>query len=545
MDKARGFTIVELLVAIVIIGILGTLALVSYSTILSRTYISAVKSDLSANDKKAKSYLAKYGSFPTQLDAKNCPSAPTADSNFCFQNSSQTTILSYTGSSTAYTLTMGPPSSNPNNPIFVVTPSISPTQLVTFAVRLNNGGVDSPNNIIKTTDGGVAVSGIVNAYYSPTGDPPPCSASSCQGTGSALIAKFNSSGSLSFARGWNGSSQEDELKTVVQTSDGGYIAAGTAHTAGISDNDGLLVKYNADGSKAWDKLIGNTTSDNAYSVVEAKSPESGFVVSGKVSSVGYVAKFSTSGSLDWYTSLTGISVDTALANTSDGGYVLAGNNFLIKLNSLGAVSWSKSWSNTTNLSYTQSVQQTSDGGYIYAGSTNSYGSGGNDAYLIKFDSGGNFSWARTWGGTGNEYGYSVIQTIDGGYAIAGSNSNNDAFFAKFDSTGNLTWSREFGLQSGGGEVATSIVQMSDGGYAITGDTYSYQAEGDIFIARYDNYGSMTSCDTTLCRTITGTTTSPTITINTTSITTGSTSPNIVAGGISLDSLTPTIIQMAF
>jgi len=539
----RGFTIVELLVAVVIIGILGTLAIISYAGIIDRTYVSAVKSDLTGNDKKAKAYLAKYGSFPTALDSNNCPSAPVVDKNFCFNKSSATTIISYSGSKSTYTLFMGPSDSNSGQPSYAITPDQSPyVATTTFALRLNKT-VDSGNVISKTSDGGFVVPGIVDAYYSATGDPPPCSAGGCQGTGSALVAKFSSTGTLSWAKGWDGSSQEDEMEQVIQSSDGGYVGVGTAHTAGISDNDALLVKYDSSGNKLWDLLIGNTTSDSGFSVVEAQSPDTGYIVSGKLSTSGFVAKFSVSGSLVWYTSLSGISVDTDLANTSDGGYVLAGNNFIMKLSSTGAVSWTKTWTNATNISYTQSIQQTSDGGYLYAGSTSTYASAGNDAYMMKFDSSGNFSWARTWGGAGDDWGYQAIQTNDGGYAVVGKDGNGYAFFAKFDSTANLSWSKEFGVTANK-STAKSIAQLSDGSYAMAGNIYDYDIKGDIFIARYDALGNIVNCNSNLCRGITGTSNSPVITVSIGSVTTGSTAPSIVSAGITLNTLTPTITFMA-
>ncbi|TET19313.1 hypothetical protein E3J74_07045 [Candidatus Bathyarchaeota archaeon] len=110
------------------------------------------------------------------------------------------------------------------------------------------------------------------------------------------------------------------------------------------------------------------------------------------------------------------------------------------------------WNQTyggANADHARSVIQTADGGYAIAGYTYSYGAGGWDSWLVKIDSAGNMQWNQTYGGTFDEDTWSMVQTSDGGYALAGSTHSYtagglDFWLVKTDAFG-LTEAFELGL----------------------------------------------------------------------------------------------------
>jgi len=103
--------------------------------------------------------------------------------------------------------------------------------------------------------------------------------------------------------------------------------------------------------------------------------------------------------------------------------------------------------------YALSIIQSSDGGYIVAGETLSFGAGGSDIYVVKLDSGGNVQWAKTIGGSNNDgsvsffYGaVSITQSSDGSYVVAGSTQSFgagsfDFYVVKMDANGNVCFSQ--------------------------------------------------------------------------------------------------------
>ena len=124
---------------------------------------------------------------------------------------------------------------------------------------------------------------------------------------------------------------------------------------------------------------------------------------------------------------------------------------------------------------TSEIGSAADGGYIMAGYTDSYGAGLYDLYLVKTDSEGTAEWSRTYGGTGRDYGNSLVQTSDGGYLAAGYTlsygaGGDDVWLVRTDADGNLEWQTTYGGSAS--DVGYAVAKTDDGGYAVAGHTLS-------------------------------------------------------------------------
>jgi hypothetical protein len=192
----------------------------------------------------------------------------------------------------------------------------------------------------------------------------------------------------------------------------------------------------------------------------------------------------------------GYSVDI----TSDGGYIITGSTdsygagetdvYIIKVNPLGNKQWDKTFGLPFE-DYAYSVQQTSDGGYIIAGKTYSFGSLG-QVYLIKTDSTGEEQWYKTKGYDDcDDWGNSVQQTSDGGYIIVGrtfDQGHEAIFLIKTDANGNNEpgWPKIKGYDDYD-DICFSVQQTTDGGYIMVGYTME-SGNGDVFLIKTDANG---------------------------------------------------------
>ncbi|OYD15047.1 hypothetical protein CH333_06660, partial [candidate division WOR-3 bacterium JGI_Cruoil_03_44_89] len=262
------------------------------------------------------------------------------------------------------------------------------------------------------------------------------------------------------------------------------------------------------GDTLWTHTYGGSDWDAAYSV--QNTPDGGFVIVGFTASYGagsadvYLIRTDSLGDTLWTHTYGGSDGDKGwfVQNTPDGGYVITGDTwsygagihdvYLIRTDSLGDTLWTHTYGGSVN-DCGYSVQNTPDGGYIIVGETNSYGAGVFDVYLVKTDSLGDTLWTHTYGGSDWDAAYSVQNTPDGGFVIAGLTDyhgvgSGDVYLIKTDSFGDTTWTKTYG----GSDVdrGECVQNTCDGGYIIAGYTYSYGVGSiDVYLIKTDETGS--------------------------------------------------------
>lgn len=327
-----------------------------------------------------------------------------------------------------------------------------------------------------------------------------------------------------------GGNNEDELKSVLQTADGGYLLGGHSFSKISGDktvinnggNDFWVIKTDSNGEKIWDKVYGGNFYD--YLSAMQQTFDGGYIlggftlsnVSGDVSEPGrgnydyWIIKISADGNKEWDKRFGGSDIDFLydIKQTTDGGFILGGYSYsnpggdvseanrgiydywIIKTDSLGVKQWDKRFGGNFYDNLT-SIDQTADGGYIAGGYTLSdsggditdFSRGNYDYWIVKTDAGGNKIWDKRFGGNFYDYCTAIIQINNGNYVLGGYSSSSisgdktepskggsDFWLVKIDENGNKIWDKTYGGKSF--EEAHSLIKTSDNGFAIAGNSYS-------------------------------------------------------------------------
>jgi hypothetical protein len=360
----------------------------------------------------------------------------------------------------------------------------------------------------QTIDGGYVMAGTTKSFGA--------------GGNDFYLIKLDADGDLIWSRTYGGNG-EDDVNSMQQTRDGGYVITGWTYSFRTGGYDIYFVKTNSSGDLQWSRTYGGAGANWANSIEQ--TTDGGYIISAGTNNFGaggqdvYLLRTDSSGNLLWSKTYGGSSSEQGfyVKQAIDGGYVITGYTFtygagaddiyLIKTDESGNLLWSKTYGGVSS-DIPGSIQLTSDGGYIIGGFTSSFGTGGGDIFLIRTDGSGNLSWSRTYGGAGYDRAYTTQQTSEGGYIMAGTTNSFGAggyevYLVKADGSGNLMWSRTFGGK--GSESGSCVNQTNDGGYFITGGTSSFGAgNSDFYVIKTDGSGNGRGCNSTSPTTIVNT-----------------------------------------
>ena len=322
-------------------------------------------------------------------------------------------------------------------------------------------------HVEQTSDGGFIITGQTESFGA--------------GLADVYLIKTDSNGDTMWTRTYGGEFMDWGMG-VLETDDGGYLIAGSTSSFGMGEWDAYLIKTDSNGDLVWSRTIGGLQVDAGNCIDQAF--DGGYIIAGTTYSFGagesdmYLVKTDFEGNVIWSQTFGGNEMDGAagVQQTIDGGYIAAGWQ-----QTYGGAEWDDAWA----------VRQTSDGGYILAGNTQSFGSGFIDIYVIKTDELGNEIWNRVIGGEGEDSGYDVKLTIDGGYIVTGCSelpgNLNDVYITKMDENGDEIWSKTIGGYDY--DVGFCTVITSGEELVIAGYTNSYGAgEGDIYLVRLEAEG---------------------------------------------------------
>ncbi len=306
---------------------------------------------------------------------------------------------------------------------------------------------DQAYSVVKTSDGGYALAGYTRSSGAP---------------GIAWLVKTDASGNMQWNRTYD-ETKEKEIGALIETSDGSFVIAGNHWGMRYRVFDLWLLKTDAEGNEIWQKTYGESIMEFVRSVVETS--DGGYAIAGCTGS----------GSNDFW---------------------------LVKTDVDGNVEWTQTYgaikeypNSAVKIEQAYSLVETADGGFALAGLTDSFGAGEDDFWLVKTDAEGNMEWNQTYGGVKDDQAYSVVETSDGGYALVGRTKSFgagglDFWFVKTDANGNMEWNQTYGGAEA--DYADCVIETTDGGYAIAGYTSSFGAgKGDFWLIKTDTEGNYT------------------------------------------------------
>ncbi|MCD4665668.1 MAG: gliding motility-associated C-terminal domain-containing protein [Bacteroidales bacterium] len=297
--------------------------------------------------------------------------------------------------------------------------------------------------------------------------------------------------------------------TINLTEDGGIIIAGQSDNSILGGKDIVIIKFDSQGSEQWSKVYGGNSDELPRAIIQTE--DMGYAIIGNTNSFGfgnkdiYFLRIDSNGEMIWSKTFGGNNEDRGFSvkQTNDNGYILGGSTqsfgaglrdaYIIKTNNDGEILWTRVLGGL-NLDNCFNINQTQDNGFILTGTEESYGPGQHSLLLTKLSFDGEIEWSKAIGGNIEEHSRIVLETLDYGFIILGHTKTWgagywDPILVKTDEQGNIQWAKTYGGY--GEEFIGNVISTNDGGYAICGSTTTYgNGPRDLFIIRIDGVGNL-------------------------------------------------------
>ena len=408
-------------------------------------------------------------------------------------------------SSTTTTIPVPPPTTT-------ITPSTTTTilNLSAWAKVYTIKNIYKPNDhnsgyaesIQQTGDGGYILAGTV---YLPNDH--------------TWVMKLDGNGDISWQRFYSDGALHNEANSIQQTKDGGYIVAGRNFFPSGTESNFLIVKLDASGNVTWQKVYGGSGADAVRSIQQTS--DGGYIVAGYTFSFGagdenvWVIKLDNYGDMSWQKTYSVTDPDYArlepssIQETSGGGYIIVSDFYIYaagaehvgfgvtKLNKNGDIVWQRTYGDVSlDFIEANSIQQTIDGGYVVAGLISIDSKA--QAWVIKLDNDGDIVWQKVYKGVESYSTHrSIKKTFDGGYILLGeattASHGSYTFLLKLDADGNISWQKT--IKRGAYDIIYSIQQTNDSKYIMAGSSStSGYGDRDPFVLKLDSKGEISGCE---------------------------------------------------
>lgn len=269
-----------------------------------------------------------------------------------------------------------------------------------------------------------------------------------------LLIRSDSLGNIIWQKTYPGTPDSEEGKVCVITSSGNIAVSGYSKP-NTGTFDAMIVNTDANGNLQWIKKYGHPSYHTKAWPVDTIQGDNLYLA-------GWTSDLPNNG--NWT------------------------SGFVLRTNALGDTIWTRRFGSETigNQTYFRTLASTNDGGCIAVGESNQYGAGGYDVIAVKLNSNGDTLWTKTYGDSGDDYGWSVKQTSDGGYIICGNTGSfgyttfkSDMLIIRLDSNGNIIWTKTIGDASNTTtlDAARSVIETSDNNFVLCGYTGPSDEDG--------------------------------------------------------------------